>query len=133
MYRLLVLSCLIFSFSAYGEGLKRETSFDLGIGIAPALSPETGYKDASLRFGIEFGATLYKYEDDALFSIKGVTQPPRTTFKLLRFGGAIIDNKPTFLFSPISVYLKDKAYLSPTFSFGENPYTVFSFTYELLP
>ena len=112
--------------------LNKDYSFDLGIGFSPTFAPEAGYKNTNIRLGIEYGISFYKYQDSATFKIKGVTQPPRTTFKLLRLGLGMIGNEPAFLFSPIQVYLQDKAYLAPTFGFGKNPYTVFSISYELI-
>ncbi len=122
----------IVSGTAFGGELTEEMAFDLGIGLAPSFTPEAGYDKAKLRLGIEFGWTYYRYEDSSLVDVKGLSTP-RVIAKFLRLGVGSIDNKPVFLFSPISLYVQDRVYMSPTFGFGKNPYTIFSITYELFP
>lgn len=130
--KLLFIIGLLLTTPLYGE-VEQDYTLDLGINLAPSFTPEAGYENATARFGIEFGVSLYKYQDPAIFKINKITQPPRTTFKLLKFGIAVINTDPLLTFSPLSVYLKDKLYLSPTLGFGKDPYTMFSVSYEMLP
>ena len=76
-----IIALLLFSTNTVIAGeLNKDYSFDLGIGFSPTFAPEAGYKNTNIRLGIEYGISFYKYQDSATFKIKGVTQPPRTTF-----------------------------------------------------
>ena len=131
--KLLLASILLFVSSVGFSGIKKEGSFDLGIGLAPSFTPETGYYKSKFRLGIEAGYSFFKYSDVSLVKIKGVgeSQSP-AAFKLLRVGASYIDGQAALLVSPISVMIRDRAYLSPTFGFGKNPYTIFSLSYSLV-
>lgn len=130
--KLLGLFLLLLSTTAVGE-VRSNSSFDLGIVISPSFSPEGGYEESRLRLGVEAGYSFFKFEDDTLLELEGITKEKTTTFKLLRVGLGTVNNKPVATFSPISVRLQDRLYLSPTFGFGESPYTIFSISFELIP
>ena len=132
MFHILAILTLLFSTSSLA-GLKQQNCFDLGISAAPSMTPESGYSNIRLRLGIEMGMSFLKFEDESAVKVKGVSNPPATTFKLLRIGFATVATQPVFIFSPISILMKDKVYFSPTFGFGRDPYTLFSFSYELFP
>lgn len=133
MYKFfIVLSLIFFPSLAYGD-MFAETSYDLGVLIAPSFAPEVGYEKSKMRFGVEFGVSFIKYEDNSWMKLKKISSPPDTIFKLLRVGVAAIVNRPVLIFSPISVMIKNRVYLSPSLGMGKDPYTLFSFSYELLP
>lgn len=127
MYRL-ALFLFLLSSSAFAHAVQ-ETSFDLGLDASPTFTPETGYTNVHLRLGLEVGVTFFKYEDTSLAYVFDVGRP--TTLKFVRLGLGYIGDKPVVLFSPLSVRVKDSLYLSPSFGFGKDPYTVISFSYDL--
>lgn len=128
MYRIFIFLCFISITSPALADLRQQNSYDLGIALAPSMSPESGYSQTKFRFGLEIGMCFFKFEDESEGS-----STHTTTFKLIKIGIASIANQPALIFSPISILLKDKVYFSPTFGFGRSPYTLFSLSYELLP
>lgn len=128
MFMIFILS--LFSFNAFA-GIQQNTSFDLGIVMSPTFTPESGYDGAKLRLGIEAAVSLYKLEDRSYVNIKGISNPDKTTIKLLRVGVAFIENEAVLTLAPISLFLKDKVYVTTSLGFSKKPYTVFSISYEL--
>lgn len=132
MNRFILILSLFFSTHLFAEGLEQRTSVDLGLGLSPSFAPELGYKYSKLRTSVEIGVSFFEYNAAPFVEVKGISTPA-TRLKLLRIGIGVVNTKPVALFAPISVHLKDKVYLSPTFGFGEEPYTIFSIAYQLFP
>lgn len=123
---------LLFSTTA-SANLEVDHSLNLGIAFAPSFTPEGGYKNSNLRLGVEAGVFFFKYRTDSVLDIDGLNPYRKTSFKLLKVGLGAINNKPVVTFSPLAVKFQDRLYLSPTFGFGKDPYTMFTIAYELLP
>ena len=71
--------------------VKQENSIDVGIGLSPTFTPESGYKESKLRIGIEASMCFFKYESGSWTSLEKVTAP-RTTMRLVRVGGVYVDS-----------------------------------------
>lgn len=119
-----LISIFILCLSTYAQGLEQKTTVDLGLGLAPSFVPELGYEFAKMRTSVELGVSLFEYAN---------SEDNLSKIKFLRIGVGVVNTKPVILFSPLSVYLKDRVYVSPTFGFGEEPYTIFSISYQLFP
>lgn len=127
MKNLLLTILILMSSSLYGE-TKYEQNFDLGInaGVYSSQQPNKT-PQVQLLTGIELGTTFFKYEPSTIKNL--TTQSP--TLRFLRLALGLQQNQVSFILSPISVYLRDNIFLSPSFIVGTKSYSAFSFTYEL--
>jgi len=125
IFIVLILPSSAFSFEA-------KKSIDVGLLISPSFTPEGGYGKSNIRFGTDIGVSFFKYENllTKFGSIDGIVTSGNTTFKLLRVGVGVVEDRPVITFSPIQVRFADKIYLSPSFAFGRSPYTIFSISYD---
>ena len=130
MKKLLTL-LLLFSSLSYGSEIKNKISLDLGVLAAPTFVPEVGYEGVKTRLGVELGICFFDYTDTSVVEIKGVNEST-TPFRLLRIGIASIERDVILTVSPISVMIRDRAYLTSSFGLGKKPYTIFSFSYVLI-
>jgi hypothetical protein len=51
----------------------------------------------------------------------------------MRVGIAFIENDVALTLAPVSLFLKDKVFVTSSFGFSKKPYTIFSISYELFP
>ena len=128
--KFLVCILALFSTTALAD-MKQEIRYDLGLNIAPSVAPELGYDRSVVRGGIEFGVSFFEYKSHRFLSIKGLTEDERTPMRFLRIGLGLIVDQPVFIFSPVSIRVKEHLFISPTFGFGKYPYSMYSLTYEL--
>ena len=135
MNKLIVLVALLFATTAHGE-IVNKLALDFGIGLAPTFVPEAGYNNAKVRFGFETGLSFWEWSEPTFVKVKHIALPSQTTLRLIRVGLASIDHEPVLIFSPVSIMIRDRVYLSTTSGFGKSPYTIFSLSYilvEVLP
>jgi len=125
MKRLLLLGLL--SSNLYGE-VNYEPSYNLGINLGMVSEVTKSKPKTTLLSGIEVGASLFKYEPAML---KNIVQT-NPSLRFLKFSLGLSNSTAFLVFSPISIFIKDNIFLSPSFVFGKYNYTAFSFSYELI-
>ena len=128
---IMIIATMFWSAVAAGSSMSVERAYDVGVGLAPTFAPEVGYNDSKLRFVFEGGVSFIKYSEQPRITIKGISHSVAPTFRLLRIGVASIQDKLALTFTPLSVMIRDKAYMGTTFGFGKQPYTIFSFNYVM--